>query len=134
MKISTIVMCCALLLCISIQAQWKEVSAQPSQAALIFQPDAYLSSEAPSRHVTYKYEGNLISRKFHQPNCPYSLLMSRSRKVYLPTIKLARAQGYKACRFCLPAASRTVHAYLIQAADGDEPEKSTGDIHHDISR
>ncbi len=131
MKISTFVICCALFT----SGQWvTEVAAQPSQAALLFQPGEHLNPVAHGHHVTYKYEGNLISRKFHQPNCPYSLLMSRSRKVYLPTIKSARAQGYKACRWCLAAASRTVHACLIQAVDGHEHENSTSDMHHDISR
>lgn len=61
----------------------------------------------------YKYEGNLFSRKFHQPNCPYSLVMARFRKVMLETKKQALAEGYRPCRFCLAKATRTVRAKLI---------------------
>ncbi|CAN5365014.1 hypothetical protein BH11CYA1_BH11CYA1_19120 [soil metagenome] len=63
--------------------------------------------------TTYKYEGNLISRKFHQPNCPYSLVMARSRKIKFDTKKQALAEGYRACRFCLAGTTRTVRAKLI---------------------
>ncbi|MDP3508311.1 MAG: hypothetical protein Q8T09_10000 [Candidatus Melainabacteria bacterium] len=67
-----------------------------------------------SASATYKYEGNLISRKFHQPNCPYSLVMARFRKIKFDTKKQALAEGYKPCRFCLAAATRTVQAKLLK--------------------
>mgnify|MGYP000019066016 CR=1 FL=1 len=133
-KIVIIVAICGFVSISSAYLASPAASAENLGAPLLFQPSQYSGAEASGRHVTYKYEGNLVSRKFHQPNCPYTLMMSRSRKVYLPTIKLARAQGYKACRFCLPAASRTVHAYLIKAPDAGEYENSNSDIHHDISR
>ena len=63
--------------------------------------------------TTYKYEGNLISRKFHQPNCPYSLAMAHSRKIKFDTKKQAVAEGYRPCRFCLAVSTRTVQAKLI---------------------
>ncbi len=55
----------------------------------------------------------MISRKFHQPNCPYSLVMAHSRKIMLESKKQAVAEGYKPCRFCLAAATRNVEAKLI---------------------
>lgn len=67
--------------------------------------------------ATYKYEGNLISRKFHQPNCPYSLVMARFRKIKFDTKKQALAEGYKPCRFCLAASTRTVQAKLLSQTD-----------------
>ncbi|MBP9093212.1 hypothetical protein KBI23_19480 [bacterium] len=70
-----------------------------------------------SNSATYKYEGNLNSRKFHQPNCPYSLVMARFRKIKFNTKKQALAQGYKPCRFCLAAATRTVQAKLLSQTD-----------------
>ncbi len=82
----------------------------PSQASDGF-PGAGSSLSRSS--ATYKYEGNLISRKFHQPNCPYSLVMAHSRKIMLESKKQAVAEGYKPCRFCLRAVTRTVEAKLI---------------------
>ncbi|MBP6745537.1 hypothetical protein KA344_09885 [bacterium] len=70
-----------------------------------------------SASATYKYEGNLISRKFHQPNCPYSLVMARFRKIKFDTKRQALAQGYKPCRFCLAASTRTVQAKLLSQTD-----------------
>ena len=83
---------------------------------MIYEPGEGVScaSRGQGGNAAYKYEGNLFSRKFHQPNCPYTLIMSRSRKVYFGARKLALAEGYKACRFCLPQSSRTVHACLIK--------------------
>jgi hypothetical protein len=88
----------------------------PSQASESFPAS---SSSMSQDSATYKYEGNLISRKFHQPNCPYSLIMAHSRKIKLASKKQAMAEGYKPCRFCLAAATRSVEAKLIN---------------HDISR
>ena len=89
---------------------------QSHSAQMIFEPGYSVgsASQGPTSHATYKYEGNLFSRKFHQPNCPYTLVMSPARKVYFGARKLAMAEGYKACRFCLPAASCTVHACLVK--------------------
>ena len=71
------------------------------------------SSNSNGSSTTYKYEGNLASRKFHQPNCPYSLVMALSRKIKLDSKKQAVAEGYKPCRFCLATVTRTVEAKLI---------------------
>ena len=75
--------------------------------------DGIFTEKNQSCAATYKYEGNLISRKFHQPNCPYSLVMARSRKIKFDTKKQALAEGYRPCRFCLAATTRTVRAKLI---------------------
>ncbi|MBA4074564.1 MAG: hypothetical protein C0508_05935 [Cyanobacteria bacterium PR.023] len=82
----------------------------PSQASECFPAT---SSNSSCSSATYKYEGNLISRKFHQPNCPYSLVMAHSRKIMLESKKQAVAEGYKPCRFCLATVTRTVEAKLI---------------------
>lgn len=69
--------------------------------------------QAQQAQGRYKYEGNLFSRKFHQPNCPYSLVMARFRKIMLDSKKQALAEGYRPCRFCLAKTTRTVQAKLI---------------------
>ena len=89
-------------------ALFTAVSMGPTMSPTIAQ-ETYSSASA-----TYKYEGNLISRKFHQPNCPYSLVMARFRKIKFNTKQQALAEGYKPCRFCLAAATRTVQAKLLK--------------------
>lgn len=63
--------------------------------------------------ATYKYEGNIESRKFHQSNCPYSRVMAPFRKISLESYEVAVAHGFSACRFCLAPYELSVEARII---------------------
>jgi methylphosphotriester-DNA--protein-cysteine methyltransferase len=43
--------------------------------------------------------------------------MARFRKIKFDTKKQALAEGYKPCRFCLAASTRTVQAKLLSQTD-----------------
>lgn len=63
--------------------------------------------------TTYKYEGNIESRKFHQKSCPYARVMAPFRKTKIETFDQAVAQGFSACRFCLAPYELSVEARII---------------------
>lgn len=62
----------------------------------------------------YKYQANILTRKFHCPNCPYAMIMGSDKKVYIEHRYEALAQGFKPCRFCLPPVWRTVRGRLLK--------------------
>jgi len=62
--------------------------------------------------LPYKYQGNLISRKFHRPRCPFARVMSESKKVRFHFRFQAISQGYCPCRYCLPPTWTSVQAVI----------------------
>jgi|GEM_PF-2684234 len=79
-------------------------------AGLYLDPHLCLAASAENAYteqniaeiLPYKYQGNLISRKFHRPRCPFAKVMSASKKIRFHFRYQAIAQGYCPCRYCLP--------------------------------
>ncbi len=87
-----------------------------------------VGTEAPAPQTgaeeqPFKYTGNLCSRKFHRPRCPFSRVMAEYKRTRFHFRYQAVAQGYKPCRYCLPPFWTTVRA-TIKCQDIDKTSQA----------
>lgn len=103
----------------SCQAQAEQQREKSQESSLLASPNTNKSLEiqqigdGQKGEVLYKYEGNIVSGKFHRPDCPYAQIMNRHKKVFIARRNQAIEQGFRPCRFCLPRVEKTVRARLL---------------------
>ena len=90
------------------KSQEKSMLADPNGAAEI-RP----IRDEQDDELLYKYQGNMVSGKFHRPDCPYAQIMNRHKKVFIARRNEALERGFRPCRFCLPRVQKTVRARLL---------------------
>jgi hypothetical protein len=100
-------------------------SSAPKRTALEQEHALSDSGETP----VFKYVGNKFSSKFHRPSCPFAKAMSQYHLVFFRERHDAVDQGFKPCKYCLPAQWKTVHLLILpsqksadRAAASVEPE------------
>lgn len=74
----------------------------------------------------YKYTGNLFSKKFHRPSCPFARAMWRQNVIRFQHRKQAVDAGQKPCRYCLPPTWKSVGARILKAPPAQEIEDAKG--------
>ena len=105
------------------------IAPAPASASAALSEPATLTEDT----LPFKYTGNLSSRKFHRPRCPYSRMMCDYKRVRFHFRRQAVSEGYEPCRYCLPARWTTVTCAIRSqsleknTADKEGKEKNAAD-------
>lgn len=84
------------------------------------------SAQLDETQPIYKYTGNLFSKKFHRPSCPFARAMWRQNVIRFQHRKQAVDAGQKPCRYCLPPTWKSVGARILKAPPAQEIEGAKG--------
>ncbi|HIA53215.1 MAG TPA: hypothetical protein EYN91_14190 [Candidatus Melainabacteria bacterium] len=82
-----------------------------------------------SGDLPVKYIGNMESRKFHKPSCPYARVMAHSKRMQFHFRRQAVACGHNPCRYCLPPVWTVVKARLLTPVNNDKDPRADPGTH-----